>query len=89
MPLSQILNIANMSFKAIRENKILAKIYGFTVNLSASNFFCHLLMNFDLIMSSPLWIQNFDPDFFFSFLKKKQKTKVFSKACIINKTIKA
>ena len=27
----RILNVANMSFKAIRENKIFAKIYEFTV----------------------------------------------------------
>ena len=31
MPLSLIFNAANMSFNAIRENKILAKISGFTV----------------------------------------------------------
>ena len=31
MPWSQILNVANMSFKAIRENKILAKISEFSV----------------------------------------------------------
>ena len=31
MPLSKILNVANMSFNAIRENKIVAKISGFTV----------------------------------------------------------
>ena len=32
MSLSGILNVANMSFKAIRENEILAKIYEFTVH---------------------------------------------------------
>ena len=31
MPQSQICNIANMSFNAIRENKILANIFEFTV----------------------------------------------------------
>ena len=31
MPKSQIFNIANMSFNAIRENKMLAKISEFTV----------------------------------------------------------
>ena len=31
MPWSQIFNMANMSFDAIRENKILSKIYEFPV----------------------------------------------------------
>ena len=31
MPKSRFLNVANMSFNAIRENKILAKISDFTV----------------------------------------------------------
>ena len=33
MPKSRIFNVANMSFNAIRENKILAKISEFTSNL--------------------------------------------------------
>ena len=34
MPLSLNFNVANMSFNAIRENKIIAKISGFTVIFS-------------------------------------------------------
>ena len=35
MPYSRIFNATNMSFNAIRENKILAKISGFTVHKAA------------------------------------------------------
>ena len=35
MPRSRILKVANMSFKAIRENKILAKISEFTVRIAS------------------------------------------------------
>ena len=34
-----IFSVTNMSFNAIRENKILAKIYGFTVSHQVGNLF--------------------------------------------------
>ena len=37
MPWSRILNVANMSFNAIRENKILTKISEFTVHVHYGN----------------------------------------------------
>ena len=37
MPLSRIFSVANMSFIVICENKILAKIFGFTVVLDHDN----------------------------------------------------
>ena len=38
MPKAQIFNVANMSFKAIRENKILTKISEFTVPVFSVQF---------------------------------------------------
>ena len=51
MPWSRIFNFANISFDAIRENKILKKIFGFTVvfystALSESKFFAVVFVLF-------------------------------------------
>ena len=43
MPQSQVFNIANMSLKAIRENKILAKMSEFTV-FGYRNGLCYKLI---------------------------------------------
>ena len=72
MPLSQIFNVANMPFNAIRENKILTNISEFTVSFQLCNRVKYILFcseNVICLYHNFFLIQNDQPIFFSIILK--------------------